>query len=147
MFRCLGPSQKALIKMSSLGGWKVGYQFHCRSSMGPTRLHLVNTFRPFLAQIRPLLPKATLGLPSILNTFLSSTFSLILYHFLYQFNFTLNTILLLLFWNFVMLFFIHSTLSFNPFHPLSIPLCHLLYIIDEQQEQRWGLFWPNHGNT
>lgn len=62
MFRCLGPRQKALIKRSSLGGWKLGYQLHCRSSMGPTRLHLVNTFLPSLAQIRPRLPKATRGL-------------------------------------------------------------------------------------
>lgn len=62
MFRCLGPRQKALIKRSSLGGWKVGYQLHCRSSVGPTCLHLVNTFRPSLAQIRPRLPKAAHGL-------------------------------------------------------------------------------------
>lgn len=62
MLRCLGPHQKALIKRSSLGAWKVGYQLHCRSSMGPTRLHLVNTFRPSLAQVRTRLPKVTLGL-------------------------------------------------------------------------------------
>lgn len=66
--RCLGPNEKALIKRSSLGGWKVGYLPHCRSSMGPTRLHLVNTFRPSLAQIRLRLPKVTLGFVSSPNT-------------------------------------------------------------------------------
>lgn len=34
-------SQKALTKRSFLGAWKVGYQLHCRLSMGPACLHLV----------------------------------------------------------------------------------------------------------
>lgn len=79
MLRCLGPRQKAHIKRSSLGGWKVGYQLQCRYSMGPTRLHLVNTFRPSLAQIL----KRPLTLQSTLNTS-SSTFPLTFYHFLNQ---------------------------------------------------------------
>lgn len=53
------PRQKALIKSSSRGGWKVGYQHHCRSSVRPARLHLLNTSGPSPSQTWPRLPKTT----------------------------------------------------------------------------------------
>ena len=65
-FRGPGPNEKALIKSSFLGGWKVGYQAHCHSSTGPTRLHLVNTFHSSQAEIRHWLPEPTLGFLSSL---------------------------------------------------------------------------------
>lgn len=55
----LQPRQKALIKSSSRGGWKVGYQHHCRSSVRPARLHLLNTSSPSPSQSWPRLPKTT----------------------------------------------------------------------------------------
>jgi len=64
-------SQKALIKRSSLGGWKVVYQLHCHSLMGPTRLHLVNTFHlPFSGRLESPAPWIN---PWPLNTYFSFT--------------------------------------------------------------------------
>lgn len=113
------------------GGWKVGYQLRCCSSMGPTRLRLVNTFSPSLGQIWPRLPEATRGLTAItplqhLPSHSNSSYGS-------QIHFTLNTTL----W---------SILSSTPQPPPSkpCPLPHLFYIIDEQQEQRCVTLWPDH---
>lgn len=138
---CMGPHQNALIKRSSLGGWKVSYQLHCRSLMGPTRLHLVNTFCPSLARIL----KRPLALPSTLNISPSTTFPLTLYRFLYQsikFHTKYNLATILLFnSNFVIRSTLSPTLS-RPPSPPSLP-CLICFTLLMKGKSR-GVFCFDH---
>lgn len=80
----LRPCQKALIKSSSRGRWKVGYQHHCRSSVRPARLHLLNTSSPSPSQTWPRLPKTT---PRRNELILYSSYSTVNIYFILVFFF------------------------------------------------------------
>lgn len=81
----LRPCQKALIKSSSRGRWKVGYQHHCRSSVRPARLHLLNTSSPSPSQTWPRLPKTT---PRRNELILYSSYSTVNIYFILVFFFS-----------------------------------------------------------
>lgn len=120
MSTSLRPPQKALIKSSSQGGWKVGYQHHCRSSAGPARLHPLNTSLPSPSQTWPRLPRTT-----PMDEWAHLLF--LLFHCEY------------------LLYFSHFFHQSTP--PLQGYLHSFAYIIDEEQEQRCAVLWTCHVNT
>ena len=125
MFRCPGAAAESPYKELLSGlGWKVGYQLHCHSSRRPTRLHLVNTFRPLRGtHLTPASWSDPWPYPGAFNTF----YHVLPAHALFSKSISNHVLLhgLPAFWS---------------------PPAPSLYIIDEQQEPR-VVFWPFRDNT